>query len=83
MAPNVRFFLTFTIKRFRFAFLLFPGFAGKPKCGKFLSAFPASLERLKREALKNLMENTGKAAEEAFAEILETVRRLTFTVLTH
>ena len=30
---------------------------------------------LKREALKNLMENTGKAAEEAFADILETFRR--------
>ena len=57
--------------------------------GKFLSAFPASLENLKREALKAfqcastvkaVMENTGKAAEEAFADILETVRRF-FTSL--
>ena len=34
--------------------------------GKFLSAFPASLESLKREALKNLLKNTGMLAEVVF-----------------
>ena len=50
------------------------------------------MERLKREALKAcqcastvkaVLKNTGKAAEEALADILETGRRWTFTVLAH
>ena len=57
--------------------------------GKFLSAFPASLESLKREALKAfqcastvkaVLKNTGMLAGAALAEILETGRRWTFTV---
>ena len=48
--------------------------------GKFLSAFPASLESLKREALKNLLENTGMLAEVALADILESFMRF-FTSL--
>ena len=41
------------------------------------------LVMLKREAVKNLMENTGMLAGDALADILETIRRWTFTVLTH
>ena len=57
--------------------------------GKFLSAFPASLESLKREALKAfqcastvkaVLKNTGMLAGAALADILETVRRF-FTSL--
>ena len=43
--------------------------------GKFLSAFPASLESLKREALKNLLKNTGMLAGAALAEISVSFRR--------
>ena len=59
--------------------------------GKFLSAFPATLESLKREArqncvilkreaLKNLLKNTGMLAGAALAEISVSFRRF-FTSL--
>ena len=50
------------------------------KLVRVLSAFPASLESLKREALKNLLSDTGMFAGVAFADILETFRRF-FTSL--
>ena len=56
--------------------------------GKFLSAFPASLESLKREALKAfqcastvkaVLKNTGMLAGAALAEISVSFRRWSFT----
>ena len=46
-------------------------FAGK-------SAFPASLESLKREALKNLLKHTGKLAGDGLLPCLRTEKSLRF-----